>query len=192
MGVFGVVGQRGEQHGAFPALRAHPQHGDPVPVPLEGLSFLGGEASRVCFEEVKRCYLDGSDIAVVLLCLAYVERELAAGLYAAGWEDAKEARARLGTVLERAYGYGALSDLELRTYRELARLRNSHAHFRAPGDKTPGGSPLDGQSLMARAVHGNLLGTEVLAKDARRAIQALARIVKRQSGMRVALGPPDE
>ena len=83
---------------------------DILPVPLEGLSFLGGEASRICFEEVKRYYLDGSDIAVVLLCLAYVERELAAGLYAAGWEDAKEARARLGTVLERAYGYGALSD----------------------------------------------------------------------------------
>ena len=53
---------------------------DILPVPLEGLSFLGGEASRICFEEVKRCYLDGSDIAVVLLCLAYVERELAAGL----------------------------------------------------------------------------------------------------------------
>ena len=45
---------------------------------------------------------------------------------------------------------------------------------------------------MARAVSGNLLGTEVLAKDARRAIQEMARLVKRQSGMRVALGPPDE
>ena len=45
---------------------------------------------------------------------------------------------------------------------------------------------------MARAVRGNLDGTEVLAKDARRAIQAMARIVKRQSGMRVALGSPDE
>ena len=76
-------------------------------------------------------------MAVVLLCLAYVERELAADLYAAGWEAAKEAR--LGTVLEQAYGGGVLSELELQTYRELARLRNSHAHFRAPGDKTPGG-----------------------------------------------------
>ena len=93
-------------------------------------------------------------------------------------------------MLEQAYGGGVLSELELQTYRELARLRNSHAHFRAPGDKTPGGSRLDGQSLMARAVHGNLLGTEVLAKDARRAIQAMTRIVKRQSGMRVALGSP--
>ena len=163
---------------------------DILPVPLEGLSFLGGESSRICFDEVRRCYLDGSYMAVVLLCLAYVEKELAADLYAAGWEAAKEAR--LGTVLEQAYGGGVLSELELQTYRELARLRNSHAHFRAPGDKTPGESRLDGQSLMARAVHENLLGTEVLAKDARRAIQEMARLVKRQSGMRVALGSPDE
>ena len=163
---------------------------DILPVPLEGLSFLGGESSRICFDEVRRCYLDGSYMAVVLLCLAYVERELAADLYAAGWENAK--KAPLATVLERAYGYGALSDLELRTYRELAHLRNSHAHFRAPGDETPGESRLDGQSLMARAVHENLLGTEVLAKDARRAIQEMARLVKRQSGMRVALGSPEE
>ena len=163
---------------------------DILPVPLEGLSFLGSESSRICFDEVRRCYLDGSYMAVVLLCLAYVERELAANLYAAGWENAK--KAPLVTVLERAYGYGALSDLELRTYRELAHLRNSHAHFRAPGDETPGESRLDGQSLMARAVHENLLGTEVLAKDARRAIQEMARLVKRQSGMRVALGSPEE
>ena len=163
---------------------------DILPVPLEGLCVLGGEASLICFEEVRRCYLDGSDMAVVLLCLAYVERELAAGLYAAGWEDAK--KARLETVLEQAHGGGVLSELELRTYRELARLRNSHAHFRAPDVETPGGSPRDAESLMARAVHGNLLGTEVLAKDARRAIQAMARLVKRQSGRRVALGPPDE
>ena len=63
---------------------------DILPVPPEGLSFLGGEASVICFDEVRRCYLDGSDMAVVLLCLAYVERELAVGLYGAGWEAAKK------------------------------------------------------------------------------------------------------
>ena len=152
---------------------------DILPVPSNGLSFLGGEESKICFDEVRRCYLDGSDMAVVLLCLAYVERELAAGLYAAGWKDAK--KARLGAVLEKAYKGGVLSEIEWRTYRKLARLRNSHAHFHAPGSPT---------SLMARGVQGNALGTEVLAKDARCAVQAMARIVKRQSGRRVALGPP--
>ena len=152
-----------------------------LPVPSDGLSFLGGEQSAIYFDEVRRCYLDGSDMAVVLLCLAYVERELAAELFAAGWEDAKNAR--LGAVLEMAYECGVLSEREWRTYRELARMRNSHAHFRAPG------SPA---SMLARAVEENALGCGVLAKDARRAVQAMARIVKRQSGRRVALGPPEK
>ena len=104
---------------------------DILPVPSDGLSFLGGEASRICFDEVRRCYLDGSYMAVVVLCLAYVERELAAALYSAGWEEAK--KAPLGAVLEKAHKGGVLSELEWRTYEELARLRNSHAHFRAPG-----------------------------------------------------------
>ena len=105
-----------------------------LPVPSEGLSFLGGEESVICFNEVRRCYLDGSDLAVVLLCLAYVERELAAQLYAAGWENAN--KARLGAVLKMAHESGVLSKLEWNTYRELADLRNSHAHFRPPGSPT--------------------------------------------------------
>ena len=152
-----------------------------LPVPSEGLSFLGGEESTICFDEVRRCYLDGSNMAVVLLCLAYVERELAAELYAAGWEDAKNAP--LGAVLRKAYEGGVLSELEWRTYRELADLRNSHAHFRAPGSPT---------SLMARTMKEDALSKEVLAKAATRAVQVMARIVKRQSGRRVALSPPDE
>ena len=120
---------------------------DILPVPSEELSFLAGEASVTCFDEVRRCYLDGSNMAVVLLCLAYVERELAVALHAAGWEAAKSAR--LGAVPERAYESGVLSELEWRTYCELVRLRNSHAHFREPG------SPM---SMMARAVRGERSG----------------------------------
>ena len=69
------------------------------------------------------------------------------------------------------------------TYRELADLRNSHAHFRKPGSPT---------SLLARTIEEDALGTEVLAKDARCAVQAMARIVRRQTDGRVALDPPDE
>ena len=152
---------------------------DILPPPPQGLSFMGGEKSSICFDEVWRCYLDGSYLAVVLLCLAYVERELAAGLYTAGWDDAKNAR--LGALLEKAHKDGVLSEFEWRTYRELACLRNSHAHFRAPGSPT---------SLMARTVEEEAQSSEVLAKDARRAVQAMAGIVKRQSGRRVALDPP--
>ena len=162
---------------------------DILPVmPSDGRSFLGGEQSVLCFEEIRRCYLDRSDMAVVLLCLAYVERELTADLYAAGWNRAK--KAPLVDVLERAYKDRVLSELEWRTYAELGRLRNSHAHFRAPGaprdQAVPGARP-DRPSFMDRVVEENALGTELLAKDARSALQAMAQIVKRQSGYRVAL-----
>ena len=139
--------------------------------PQRDSSFFGGETSAICFDEIRRCYLDGSNLAVVLLCLAYVERELAAHLYAGGWENAK--KARLGAMLEKAYDDGMLSELEWRTYGELAELRNSHAHFRAPGSPT---------SLMARTIKESALGNEVLAQDARRAMLAMARMVNLQSG----------
>lgn len=150
-----------------------------MPVPVGGMSHIGGLESSICFDEMRRCYLDGSDLAVVLLCLAYVERELAAQLYAAGWEPAKAAPLR--TVLERAHKDGWLSGEEWRTYGDLARLRNSHAHFRAPLSKT---------TLTARSVGENALPEEVLETDARRAVMAMARFVRRQSGPCVALGPP--
>ena len=154
---------------------------DILPVPSEGLSFMGGDGSVICFDEVRRCYLDGAYMAVVLLCLAYVERELAANLYAEGWGNAKSAR--LPAVLEEAHERGVLSARDWRPYRELADLRNSHAHFRAPGSPT---------SLLARTIEEDAQSKDVLARDANRALRTMATIVKRQSGRRVTLGPPDD
>lgn len=154
---------------------------DTMPVPSDGLTFLGGEASQICFEEVRRCYMDGSYMAVVLLALAYVERVLAAVLYAAGWEAAK--KAPFGEVLRKAHQDGFLSDLDWRAYQDLARLRNSHAHFRSPGSS---------ESMTARMVEENAFPREVLAKDAKRALRAMAKIVRRQSGRRITLGLPDD
>ena len=150
-----------------------------MPVPEHGMSYMGGIESSICFEEVRRCYLDGSYLAVVLLCLAYVERELAAQLYATGWDPA--ANARLRAVLEKAHEGGWLSGEEWCTYQELAELRNSHAHFRAPLSET---------TLTARSVGENALPQELLKDDARQAVMAMARIVRRQSGRRVTLAPP--
>ena len=82
---------------------------DILPVSSDGLSFLGGEQSVLCFDEIRRCYLDRSDMAVVLLCLAYVERELVAQLYAAGWEPCEEGSTGegAGTGLRRRSAVGA-------------------------------------------------------------------------------------
>ena len=78
---------------------------DMLPVPSDGLTFLGGETSAICFDEVRRCYLDGSYLAVVLLCLAYIERELAADLYAKGGNQAE--KAPIAAVLSKGYEAGA-------------------------------------------------------------------------------------
>lgn len=79
-------------------------------------------------------------------------------------------------MLTKAYDDGMLSKAEWTTYCELGELRNSHAHFREPCDAT---------SMMARTVEERSLSTELLAKDARRAIQTMARMVEtpvRQAG----------
>ena len=149
-----------------------------MPVPEHGMSYMGGIESSICFEEVRRCYLDGSYVAVVLLCLAYVERELAAQLYATGWNPA--ASARLCTVLEKAHEDGWQSGEEWCIYQELAKLRNSRAHFRAPLSET---------TLTARSVGENALPQVLIKEDARQAVIAMARIVRRQSGRRLTLGP---
>ena len=156
---------------------------DILPVPPDGLSFLGGEESLICFTEIRRCYVHGSNMAVVLLCLAYVERELAAQLYAAGWEAAK--KARLEEVLQRAYEDGVLSESECATFRQLARVRNSRAHFQ-------GYPRLTTEAMVLRLFANKARAAEALAKDARRAVETMAKIVARQSGRRVVLGSPDE
>ena len=154
---------------------------DVLPMPEEGLTFVGGEASVVCLAEIRRCYLQGTDLAVVFLCLAYVERELATCLFAEGWSGASNAK--LTKLLDRAYEERLLSTVDRQTYHDLARVRNSYAHFRNACHRT---------SLLSRRVGENALGTEVIAEDAARAIRALARLVKRQSGKRLTLGPPPQ
>ncbi len=117
----------------------------------------------VCFHEIRRCYIDGSYAAVVLLCQAFVERELAAQLYAAGWEDAKNAP--FEELLERAHHWGMVSEPARRSYRELASLGNSLAHFRSP------------IKMIERVVDQEATVPELLAGDARRAIEAMASMV---------------
>ena len=153
---------------------------DIIPIPPEGISFLGGEQSEICFDEVRRCYLDGSYMAVVLLSLAYVERTLAAELYARGWSTASTAP--LNVLLERAYEEGVLSKSDWQICRRLAELRNSHAHFQGFGN------PKEKQPMMDRMVQENATATEILAKDAKFAVALMAKIVRRQFGFRVGLG----
>ena len=152
-----------------------------MPIPQDGLMrHIGGTESLICFDEVRRCYMDGSDLAVVLLCLAYVERELAARLYMAGWEPAKTVS--LARVLDKALADGWITREERATFRGLAHLRNSYAHFRAPLSET---------TLPARSVDEDVPPNEELANDARQAVKAMGQIVKRQFVPPFAPGAPE-
>ena len=93
--------------------RRHRELLELLPMPPEGLSFSGGDESVICLEEIRLCYVQGLDLAVVLLCLAYVEREVAANLYSAGWNGAKNAA--LNQLLERGLDDGLLTGAECRT-----------------------------------------------------------------------------
>ena len=129
--------------------------------PTRSLSFLGGETSQTRFDEVRRCYVEA-----VLTWRSYrflwrMSREnwLRCAMRGAGKQrrrhDVWEQRSREPPRMR------VLSELEWRTYQELARLRNSHAHFRMPGSS---------ESMMARMVEENAFPREVLAKDAKRAL----------------------
>ena len=125
--------------------------------------FFGGEESAICFHEIRRCYIDGSHAAVVLLCQTFIERELGGRLYAAGWEDAK--MAPFVALLEEARDRAMLSESVWHSYRELAKFRNSLAHFHAP------------IQTMKRTVEQEAPLPELLAEDARQAIEAMATLV---------------
>lgn len=152
-----------------------------LPVSSDGMSFMGGDQSSFCFDEIRLCYVHGLYLAVVVLCLMYVERELAAQLYAAGWN--KAAKANLTDLLKKAHEDGWISDDDRKTFADLARVRNSHAHFRGMNREKNAN-----ESLLHRIVAENSPPAEIIAKDARRALRAIARLVKHQASVRVNLG----
>ncbi|MCY3725344.1 MAG: hypothetical protein OXF95_01760 [Rhodobacteraceae bacterium] len=141
-----------------------------LPGPFEEfLAFNGGEETLNCFLEVRRCYLDGSYIAVVLLSLLYIERELAAVLYAGGWGKPQN-RPQLSKILNEACNRGLISNRDKEVFGKLADIRNSYAHFR---------SPCSDESLMVRSDKQNDFPREVLAKDARCALETMYRLLRR-------------
>ena len=126
-------------------------------------SFFGGDESAICFHEIRRCYIDGSHAAVLLLCQMFVERELGGRLYAEGWEDAK--KAPFGALLEEARDRAMLSESVWHSYRELAKLRDSLAHFHGP------------MQTIKRTVEQEAPVLELLVEDARQAVEAMATLV---------------
>ena len=143
-----------------------------IPATGDGVFFCGGDLARKVFNEIRLSYIHSLDLSTVLLTLAYIEREIAARLYQAGWEQAKSER--LEGLILKANESNILSDVELTTFQHLRGVRNTYAHFRPPRHRT---------SIMSRSVTENELPDDVVAKDAKRAIEALGSFFARQDSM---------
>ena len=143
-----------------------------IPAAGGGVFFCGGDLARKLFDEIRRSYINGLDLATVLLALSYIEYELSARLYGSGWEQAKAAR--LGTVLLKAKECHLISDTEFATFQYLRGVRNAYAHFRPLSHPT---------SMLSRSVNEDELSDDIVARDAEQAIEALGSFFARQDGM---------
>ena len=138
-----------------------------IPMPEEGM-FFQGELSSWTFEEVRLAYVNGLYLSTVLLSLAFVEREIAGRLYAAGWNEAKNAK--LVMLLTKAHETSVINRGEFDTFQGLRRIRNSIAHFHGP---------LASSSASMRTISEDKQPNEVFAEDAKRTIDALGTFLPR-------------
>ena len=99
--------------------------------------------------------MDGSYLAVVLLCVVYAERQLAGRLYAARRQEAKDSE--MSDILRRAREDGLTDDSQWHHLVTLAALRDSLAYFNPA---------LTEGALDYRAAQATELPRVVLARDA--------------------------
>jgi hypothetical protein len=129
-----------------------------------GLMFTGGLASALAWEEARRAYLQGLDIATVLLTQGTVEHLLAGQLRMAGhnrrWSSSE--------ILRMAAKERLISEEEWRLFDRLRRIRNPYVHPRAP---------LSEGTIEARSEDGGPY--TLMEADSTLAIKALLRLLRR-------------
>lgn len=129
--------------------------------------FHGAELSLRTYEELRLCFVQSLDVAVVLLSLAFVERELSAMLYARGIEAAKNAK--LAQILDWATDHQLLELDNKRDFDILRLTRNAYAHFRHPSHK-------EGLTRRTVEVEENIDG--LIETDADFALRAVVSFLK--------------
>ena len=129
-------------------------------------AFHGGLLSKYLFEEARYCYVYGQYLATVILGLAYIERTLAAQLYAAGHEIAKNAR--LADLLDEAQESGLIDTDEFEDMETIRSKRNAYTHFR---------TPLHGEDIEHRVVVEDDLPYDIIERDAAAVISLALHLV---------------
>ena len=132
--------------------------------------FPGSHLSVYLFEEARYCFVYGQFLAAIILGMAYIERSLAAWLYASGRNDLK--RATFRKLLEEAQAVGWLTTPEHAALERVRQLRNPLAHFRAFGHP---------ETVERRAIDESVNAYELIERDAREVLAAVMAMLKRHA-----------
>ena len=128
----------------------------------------GGTLGFKIFEEIRLCYIQSLDIAVILLVISYFEHSIASQLYAAGCEDAKILPSNDLFLMARQHSI--LTNDEYTALDRLRKSRNSYVHFRPPGTQT---------SILYRSVKEYCESNHLIENDTNCAIKVLGKYVSR-------------
>ena len=129
---------------------------------VEFHAFRGGDLSVFLYEEARYCFVYGQYLSTIVLGLAFIERTLAAHLYAAGRDDLE--RANISLLLREANSTGLITDEEFEMLDRLRSIRNPIAHFRRP---------LDPEGLIRRTVEAETYAYDLIEEDARVVMDAI-------------------
>lgn len=137
-------------------------------IPMAGGGRIGhsSDLSFMAFTELRRCYLDESHLAVVLLSFLYLKNELASALYRTGWNAS--VGASTSDLVAEARRRNLLGEDELSACEELLTLGESSIRFHAP--LSPG-------SIHRSAVEGGQTSFDYLEGQARRALKVVRIVV---------------
>ena len=135
-----------------------------------GFMLHGGWLSHQLLEEAKYCFAYDQFLATAILGVAFIERVLAARLYAAGRNDLERAGGLdlLRESLKRAW----ISEEEFQQFDRVRRLRNPIVHFRRP---------LAPDTLEYRAVQEDARPYEIVQSDAQEILKAVFNVLQRSA-----------
>lgn len=134
-----------------------------------GLFLPGGEVSVRLFEEARSSYLNGQYIGCLVLTTAFISTTLA-GLYRMEPSD-EDAESDFGRLLRAARRDAYISVSEYMLFNKVRKLRNFYVH-------PP--SLMARRNVMTRVVREKAYLETLSARDARTALRAMFRLLRRQ------------
>jgi hypothetical protein len=117
------------------------------------------------FSEVKNTFVDGSFVATLLLCLAFIEHWLACKLISRGFEN--EAKEGLNSMLKCLKRERLMHDYLIKKVDRLRKLRNPFAHLKSIDHP---------YSLPQRMYKENKHPMKILEEDAKEAVSLMYTI----------------